>query len=327
MTAVLRLCEDILSSDAALALPALARLIFVVHGTVTVGDRVLRDGEAWHGEGAVTPRAGKDGATAWRWELAGGTGTESASPGAAGSEKLAARLETLPKGELLLRGDSVAFPPGGCAYLHRHQGPGIRCLIEGGIRIDTHGRSTCYGPGGAWYESGPEPGFCSGRRRPPEPLHSGDDPPRRVDRQELDPVPKRGGQVEAARAAVQGPRRCCDRAARAGIAPIRRARSPDNPPRPDRERLRHVGPLDQRLSRLDRHPKRRAGPFRDRTRTGRCAMSNSQPCQGQRRNSLGAPAGSGPAVGLHQRRRSGPGTAARRHAGSGWRARKIRRRD
>jgi hypothetical protein len=162
MTAVLRLCEDILSSDAALALPALARLIFVVHGNVTVGDHVLRDGEAWHGEGAVTPRAGKDGATAWRWELAGGISADPASPGAAVREKLAARLETLPKGELLLRGDSVAFPPGGCAYLHRHQGPGIRCLIEGGIRIDTHGRSTCYGPGGAWYESGPEPVFAQG---------------------------------------------------------------------------------------------------------------------------------------------------------------------
>jgi hypothetical protein len=61
---------------------------------------------------------------------------------------------------LLFRGDSVAFPPGGCAYLHRHQGPGIRCLIDGGIRIDTQGHSTSYGPGGAWYESGPDPVFA-----------------------------------------------------------------------------------------------------------------------------------------------------------------------
>jgi hypothetical protein len=75
-------------------------------------------------------------------------------------EKLTAFLETLPKGELLMRGDSVAFPPGGCAYLHRHQGPGIRCLIDGGIRIDTHGRSTSFGPGGAWYESGPDAVFA-----------------------------------------------------------------------------------------------------------------------------------------------------------------------
>jgi hypothetical protein len=54
----------------------------------------------------------------------------------------------------------VAFPPGGCAYLQTHQGPGIRCLIEGGIRIDTHGTSTSYGPGGPWFESGPEPVFA-----------------------------------------------------------------------------------------------------------------------------------------------------------------------
>jgi hypothetical protein len=66
----------------------------------------------------------------------------------------------MPDGDLLMRGDSVAFPPGGCAHAHRHQGPGIRCLLDGGIRIDTHGASTSYGPGSAWYESGPEPVFA-----------------------------------------------------------------------------------------------------------------------------------------------------------------------
>ena len=72
-------------------------------------------------------------------------------------EKLSAYLETMPKGDLLMRGDSVAFPPGGCAYTHVHQGPGIRCMIEGGIRIDTHGRSTSYGPAA--------PGTRAGRSR------------------------------------------------------------------------------------------------------------------------------------------------------------------
>jgi len=72
----------------------------------------------------------------------------------------------LPRGPLLLRGDSVAFPAGGCAYLHRHQGPGIRCLMEGGIRIDSQGHSTSYGPGAAWYESGPEPVFAQAADRP-----------------------------------------------------------------------------------------------------------------------------------------------------------------
>jgi hypothetical protein len=161
MHPVLRLYEDILANDAVVELPALARMIFVVHGAMTIAERAFGDGEAWHGADAVALSAGPHGATLWRWELADDVeGGAAAGPGAASRERLAARLDTLPAGALLLRGDSVAFPPGGCAYLHRHQGPGIRCLIEGGIRIDTRGRSTSYGPGGAWYENGPDPVFA-----------------------------------------------------------------------------------------------------------------------------------------------------------------------
>jgi hypothetical protein len=165
MPPVLRLSEDILSNDATFALPPLPRMIFVVHGAVTIADQTLSDGGAWHGEGAVALKAGSGGAACWRFELTAGTtgeaaAAQSAAANVASREKLSARLDTLPAGELLLRGDSVGFPPGGCAYLHRHQGPGIRCLIEGGIRIDTHGRSTSYGPGGAWYETGPDAVFA-----------------------------------------------------------------------------------------------------------------------------------------------------------------------
>jgi hypothetical protein len=169
MPSTLRLYEDVVSNDAAAVnFGALPRMIFVVHGSIAMADRTLRDGEAFGSEQAVTFKAGGDGATLWRWEFVAndaGAGTLSGH-GAVSREKLAARLETLPQGELLLRGDSVAFPPGGCAYLHRHQGPGIRCLLDGAIRIDTHGRSTSYGPGGAWYESGPDPVFAQGADRP-----------------------------------------------------------------------------------------------------------------------------------------------------------------
>jgi hypothetical protein len=161
MTPVLRLCEDVLSNDAALALPAAPRLIFVVHGGVTIADRTLGDGETWHGEGAVMIAAGNAGATCWRFELvAPRVAVEDAAAGVTSREKLAARLETLPQGDLLLRGDSVGFPPGGCAFLHKHWGPGIRCLLDGGICIDTHGHSTSYGPGSAWYETGTDPVFA-----------------------------------------------------------------------------------------------------------------------------------------------------------------------
>jgi hypothetical protein len=163
MHPVLRLYEDTFRSLAGgVTLPARPRMIFVVHGSVSIAGRSYSDGEAWHGEGAMTLSPGPTGASLWRWELSPGDvpGCVVAGPGMASHEKTSAALDTLPKGELLLRGDSVAFPPGGCAYLHTHQGPGIRCLIDGAIRIDTHGGSTCYGPGGAWYESGPEPVFA-----------------------------------------------------------------------------------------------------------------------------------------------------------------------
>jgi hypothetical protein len=168
MNPTLRLYEDVLPNDDALriALPALPRMIFIVHGTATIEGRALSDGEAWHGEAATTLTPGSGGVTCWRFELAPADAGDGSAAGKAviSRQKLMASVETLPAGELLLRGDSVAFPPGGCAYLHRHQGPGIRCLLEGGIRIDTHGGSTSYGPGGAWYESGPDPVFAQGAR-------------------------------------------------------------------------------------------------------------------------------------------------------------------
>jgi hypothetical protein len=164
MHPVLRLYEDVLSSaeNVVFEQPPLPRFIFVVHGAATIGGKVVGAGEAWQGEDAVTIKPGSEGVTCWRWELARGDqgSTTANAPGMATHEKFTAFLETLPKGDLLMRGDSVAFPSGGCAFLHTHQGPGIRCLIEGGIRIDTHGRSASYGPGGAWYEAGPDPVFA-----------------------------------------------------------------------------------------------------------------------------------------------------------------------
>jgi hypothetical protein len=160
----MRLYEDVLSSaeNVEFRLPPLPRFIFIVHGSAKIAGATLNEGEAWQGETAATVKPGSAGVTCWRWELARGDqgSTTANAPGMTTHEKLTAFLETMPKGELLMRGDSVAFPPGGCAYQHRHQGPGIRCLIEGGIRIDTHGRSTSFGPGSAWYESGPDAVFA-----------------------------------------------------------------------------------------------------------------------------------------------------------------------
>ena len=82
------------------------------------------------------------------WELAeyGGEGA-----------KLVAEVELDPATEWLMRCDRIDFPAGGVAYRHTHPGPGIRYLLRGEIRIETGKAEHTYSPGGAWFESGPEP--------------------------------------------------------------------------------------------------------------------------------------------------------------------------
>jgi len=161
MNPILRLVEDIFSNGAEMTLRAAPRMAFVLQGALEIAGTPVVAGDAWHGDGIAAITAGPEGAMCWRFELSDDIADHAATAHDVLSRtKLAAPLEDLAPGDLLFRGDSVAFPPGGVAYLHRHQGPGIRCLIEGGIRIDTHGRSTSYGPGGAWFESGPEPVFA-----------------------------------------------------------------------------------------------------------------------------------------------------------------------
>jgi hypothetical protein len=161
----LRLVEDNLHAGASLALPAdpINRVVFVAHGSVRIDGAEFSADSAWHGMGAGSIEAGDEGAALWRFELvpAGAAITEVARGAGRSQLKLAAPLTRWPIADaLLIRADSVAFPPGGRAYLHTHQGPGIRCLIEGGIRIDTDGHSTSYAPGGAWFEAGPVPVFA-----------------------------------------------------------------------------------------------------------------------------------------------------------------------
>ena len=121
-----------------------------------------------YSEDTVTALAEEMGATLWRWELCDPRqpAARTTSAGVHSRDKLARPLATVPRGELLWRGDSVGFPAGGCAYLHRHQGPGIRCLVEGELRVDTNGSSHTYGVGDAWFEAGPDPVFAQAADRP-----------------------------------------------------------------------------------------------------------------------------------------------------------------
>jgi quercetin dioxygenase-like cupin family protein len=70
---------------------------------------------------------------------------------------LSHRVQLDPYADWLVRCDRVDFPLGGIAHRHTHPGPGIRYLLVGKLEIETEGRTVAYGPGSAWFESGPEP--------------------------------------------------------------------------------------------------------------------------------------------------------------------------
>jgi len=94
MHPVLRLWEDFLTDRGVLSLPALPRMLYVVRGAAMAGTRPVAQGEAWHGEDAVTVRASEAGATVWRWDLSTGTpGAWRNGPGVISRERLVARFD------------------------------------------------------------------------------------------------------------------------------------------------------------------------------------------------------------------------------------------
>lgn len=65
--------------------------------------------------------------------------------------------------ERLVRCDRVEFPSDGVAFLHTHQGPGIRCLVEGRFAVETQGTRHEIERLGAWFEAGPDPVYAEVR--------------------------------------------------------------------------------------------------------------------------------------------------------------------
>lgn len=141
--------------------------VYVVEGAVAIVEGspigTLGANSAFSVESEQTIRGGSMPAAVLRWELTrraerpnllSGDGIESRL-------LLAAPMRFEIGGDYLLRCDRVDFPPGGEALTHIHAGAGIRCLLAGGIRIDTPAGSHRFEPLGAWFEAGPEPVYAA----------------------------------------------------------------------------------------------------------------------------------------------------------------------
>lgn len=165
-THALEFFRDPLPAGASLALPdACPRVLYVRAGSLTVRSNgtvaTLAPNSAWHGVGACEALAGKAGAEIYRWELR-------REPWAGDKRSALRAALTLDPGIAhLMRCDRVDFPPGGIAYTHVHRGGGIRCLLEGEIRIKVSGAEQLVHPDEAWFEAGPDPVLALASEREP----------------------------------------------------------------------------------------------------------------------------------------------------------------
>ena len=158
----LRLYSDTLAAKTVLpgGLPASDRIMYVREGSATLHSAgqamTLASNSAWCARASCEVLAGANGAQILRWEL-GGLGIVPAGEGVQSQLLNESELDLDSPDGFLLRCDRVDFPPGGIAYTHTHQGPGIRCLLKGRLTVEAAGHSMAIVSGGAWFESGTDP--------------------------------------------------------------------------------------------------------------------------------------------------------------------------
>jgi len=148
MRRVLQLREYDLAAGDQVALPDALRVVYVDRGEVHLDGDPVAQGAAMHRRGAATLSA-TQGALALLFELVGEADADAT---------LATEVDV--PGDRLMRCDRVDFPADGVAFLHTHQGPGIRRLVLGAFRVEMGGCSLEIPLGGAWFEGGPAPVYA-----------------------------------------------------------------------------------------------------------------------------------------------------------------------
>ncbi len=161
----LRLYHDTFNpgAEAVPSLEAQHSNVYVFAGSASVNGSTMERDTAAYARDTLHIKAGPLGAKVWRWELVRASEANNLATG----EGVASRLkmsrhirmfELVPTSKWLFRLDSIIENQGSTG-LHSHPGSGIRCMIEGQIRIESD-KGECADnnlPGDAWYEEGSYP--------------------------------------------------------------------------------------------------------------------------------------------------------------------------
>jgi hypothetical protein len=138
-------------------------IIYIYDGSATVNGQIVKKDSAIYCPDVATIKAGPKGAQIWRWDLvrtsepnnlAHGDGIQS-------HLRMSRRIrmfELVPTSKWLFRLDCIVNNEGSTG-LHSHPGSGIRCMLEGHLRVESE-KGECsdnWRPGDTWYEEGSYP--------------------------------------------------------------------------------------------------------------------------------------------------------------------------
>jgi hypothetical protein len=137
--------------------------VYVFDGSAAVNGERLEKDTAAYARDVLRIEAGPEGATVWRWDLVRATEPNNLVAG----EGVVSRLrmsrcikmfELVPTSKWLFRLDAITDMSGSTG-LHSHPGSGIRCMLEGQMRVesDKGESSDNRGSGSCWYEEGSYP--------------------------------------------------------------------------------------------------------------------------------------------------------------------------
>jgi hypothetical protein len=161
----LRLYEDRLAPGAKSLrdLEAQHSIMYVYEGSLAVNGKLFKKDTAVYNKDVATIEVGPGGAWIWRWELVRTVEPNNLAQGEGiKSHLLMSRrirmFELVPTSKWLFRLDSIIDNEGSTG-LHSHPGSGIRCMLEGHLRVESE-KGECSDnrqPGDAWYEEGSYP--------------------------------------------------------------------------------------------------------------------------------------------------------------------------
>jgi hypothetical protein len=162
---LLKLYQDELSPGAEVipGIEAQHNIIYVYQGSAVINNKVVEGDTAAYAEDFAAIQAGSRGAILWRWELAPENSAVHllTGRGLSSALRLSRKIkmfELVPTSKWLFRLDCIVDNEGSTG-LHSHPGSGIRCMIEGQLRVrsDKGESSDNTRPGDCWYEEGAYP--------------------------------------------------------------------------------------------------------------------------------------------------------------------------